>query len=61
MALLPHIDWPRALFRGRYMVAVSAMEWHGVPIDVEALTRLREHWTDIQDHLIATIDSPYRV
>ncbi len=61
MALLPHIDWPRALLRGRFMIAVSAMEWAGVPLDAEALTRVREHWTDIQDRLIATIDAPYRV
>jgi hypothetical protein len=29
------IDLPRALLRGRYMAAVSAMEHEGIPIDVE--------------------------
>ena len=29
------IDLPRALFRGRYMAAVSAMERNGVPIDFD--------------------------
>ena len=32
--MLPHIDLPRALLRGRYMAAAAAMEHAGVPIDV---------------------------
>ena len=32
-AMLPQIDLPRALFRGRYMAAAAAMEHNGVPID----------------------------
>jgi DNA polymerase-1 len=60
-AMLPHIDLPRALLRGRYMAAVSAMEHVGVPIDVPALELLREHWTGIQDALIADIDNDYGV
>jgi hypothetical protein len=55
-AMLPHIDLPRALLRGRYMAAAAAMEYHGVPIDVETLVRLRECWTGIQDELIRAID-----
>ena len=58
-AMLPRIDLPRALLRGRYMAAAAAMEWNGVPIDVSALTLLRERWTDIQDDLIQTIDADY--
>ena len=50
------IDLPRALLRGRYMAAVSAMEWAGVPIDTTTLARLREGWYRIQDRLIADID-----
>jgi hypothetical protein len=30
-AMLPHIDLPRALLRGRYMAAAAVMEWNGVP------------------------------
>ena len=52
-AMLPRIDLPRALLRGRYMAAAAAMESAGVPIDVPTLELLREHWTDIQDDLIA--------
>ena len=60
-AMLPQIDLPRALLRGRYMAAAAAMEWHGVPIDTATLALLREHWTDIQDDLIAAIDANYGV
>ena len=59
--MLPRIDLPRALLRGRYMAAAAAMEWNGVPIDVSTLSRLRQHWTDIQDDLIRTIDADYGV
>jgi DNA polymerase I len=55
-AMLPRIDLPRALLRGRYMAAAAAMEWHVTPIDVEMLARLREGWADIQDELIRAID-----
>jgi hypothetical protein len=60
-AMLPRIDLPRALFRGRYMAAVSAMEHSGVPIDVPMLNRLRQNWTLIQDQLITDIDADYHV
>jgi DNA polymerase I len=47
--------------RGRYMAAAAAMEWNGTPIDVAALSELREHWVGIQDDLIAAIDADYGV
>jgi DNA polymerase I len=60
-AMLPRIDLPRALLRGRYMAAASAMEHAGVPIDLDMLALLRARWTDIQDELIAAIDADYGV
>jgi hypothetical protein len=60
-AMLPRIDLPRALLRGRYMKAAAAMEHNGTPIDTEPLAPLRERWTDIQDQLIADIDADYGV
>ncbi len=60
-AMLPHIDWPRALLRGRYMMAAAWMEHAGTPVDVPTLDLLRERWTDIQDQLIASIDKDYGV
>jgi DNA polymerase-1 len=59
--MLPLIHLPQAVHRGRYMHAVACMEYVGVPIDVETLTVLQERWTDIQDALIAKIDSAYHV
>jgi hypothetical protein len=55
------IDLPRALLRGRYMAAVSAMEHTGIPIDMEMHSRLCWHWSDIQDRLITAIDGDYHV
>ena len=60
-AMLPRIDLPRALLRGRYMAAVARMEYNGVPIDVPTLTLLQQNWTNIQDELIASIDAGYGV
>ena len=60
-AMLARIDIPRALLRGRYMAAAAAMEYAGVPIDVPTLELLREHWSGIQDDLIAAIDVDYGV
>ena len=56
-AMLPNIDLPRALLRGRYMAAAARMERNGVPIDTDTLELLRQHWSDIQDQLIADIDT----
>jgi hypothetical protein len=36
-ALLPRIDLPRALLRGRFMKAAAAIEWNGTPIDTTNL------------------------
>jgi DNA polymerase family A len=60
-AMLPRIDLPRALLRGRFMKAAAAIEWNGIPIDTGTLSLLRRHWTGIQDELIAEIDHSYGV
>jgi hypothetical protein len=60
-AMLPKIDLGRALLRGRYMAAVAAMEHAGTPIDAPMLQILRERWLEIQDQLIAAIDTDYGV
>ena len=33
--MLPRIDLPRAILRGRFMKAAAAIEWNGTPITVE--------------------------
>ena len=49
-AMLPRIDLPRALLRGRYMAAVAAMEWQGVPIDAETLHRMLAGWNESKEN-----------
>ena len=60
-AMLPKIDLPRALLRGRYMAAAARMERNGVPIDADTLELLWRHWSDIQDQLVAEVDRDYGV
>ncbi|AMV40451.1 DNA polymerase [Planctomyces sp. SH-PL62] len=60
--MLPELDLPRAVAcRGRYMGAVATMEWAGVPIDTETLSRLREGWDSVQERLIRSVDSRFGV
>jgi len=60
-AMLPKIDLPRALLRGRYMVAAGRIERNGIPVDTVTFGQLKRHWSDIQDQLIADIDTDYGV
>jgi hypothetical protein len=59
--MMPTLDLPRALWRGRYMTAAARIEHTGVPIDINTLTLLRSHWESIQDRLIERIDADYGV
>jgi hypothetical protein len=63
-ALLPTMEpfeVPYALLRGRYILAVSAMETTGIPIDVETLAKLRQHWDLIKEKLIDQAGHDYLV
>ncbi len=60
-AMLPSIDLPRALLRGRYMAAVARMEHVGVPVDLALLERLRAGWDAIKLHLVEEIDVDFGV
>jgi len=59
--MVPEMDIPRALLRGRYMKAAAWIEHNGIPIDTHTLGRLRSQWEMIQDRLIATIDGDYGI
>jgi hypothetical protein len=59
--MLPHVDLPRALLRGRYMVVAARMERNGVPIDAKTLGKLKDHWAGIRDQLIVEIDCNFGV
>ena len=61
VVMLPHIDLPRAMLRGRYMQAAAQMEHRGTPIDVETFDKLKGGWCGIQDALIAEIDQDFNV
>src|SRR5262245_12704558 len=61
VAMQPHLDLPRALLRGWYMKAAARMEDIGVPVDLDALTRLRENWGTIKTRIIERVDSDYGV
>ena len=61
-ALLPKINnFGQALQRGRYMAAAAAMEYHGVPINVRQLKRLRENWEPIRSRLRSRIDPHHEI
>ncbi len=54
--MMPRIDLPRALLRGRYMAAVAAMEHAGVPLDVPTFARLQAGWDLIKGELVRRIE-----
>jgi hypothetical protein len=60
-AMHEHVDWPRALFRGRYTVAVARMEAHGIPVDVETHRRLQQHRKAIRRELIEAANTSFGV
>ena len=60
-AMMPRIDLPRALLRGRYSWAVAAMEHRGIPIDVPTFEHLKGRWSAVQAQLVAEVDQRYRV
>ena len=60
-AMMPKIDLPRALLRGRYAWAAAAMEHRGIPIDVEMFQHLRGQWHSVQSQLVAEVDQRYGV
>jgi DNA polymerase I len=55
------IDWPRALFRGRYMSTVARMERNGVPVDQVLHRTFVEQWPAIRGRLIEEVDRDYGV
>ena len=59
--MAPQIDFTRALLRGRYMAAAARIESVGVPVDIHALTKIRNNWSLDSGALIARIDKDYGV
>jgi DNA polymerase family A len=50
-----------SLFRGRYMRAVTRMEFTGVPIDLERFDHLKDRWDALERQLIETLGKEYGV
>jgi DNA polymerase-1 len=59
--MLPGIDLPQALQRGRYMKAVAHMEQAGIPADTPLLSALQTHRPAIEARLIAAVNPAYGV
>ena len=55
------IDWPRALWRGRYTVAAAKMERVGVSIDVPLHRRLSANWPALRHELVASVNQTFEV
>jgi hypothetical protein len=60
-AMLPNIDLPRALIRGRSMAAAARMEHNGAPIDVHTLRLIETYRETIKDGLRREIDKDFGV
>lgn len=60
-AMIPFIDLPRALFRGRYMANLAAVQNAGAPIDLPTYRLFVKHWDGIKERLIAEIDEDFGV
>jgi len=59
--MVPLIDVPRALLRGRYMKAAAQIEHNGIPMDQKMLNLVRGNWDAILENLIREIDDEYGV
>jgi hypothetical protein len=59
--MLPVLDPPHALLRGRYTEAVAHMERIGIPIDTDMLAALRANWWHMKGRLIERVDRDYGV
>jgi DNA polymerase I-like protein with 3'-5' exonuclease and polymerase domains len=59
--MTPLIDWPRALLRGRYGLAVARMERTGVPINTTRWNYLDRNWQPTLHRLIDLVSAKYDV
>ena len=59
--LINEIDFPRALLRGRYMIAIAMMERNGIPIDMHIYNKLAKNWDKLKTKLIEEANKKYDV
>lgn len=60
-AMRNHIDWARALIRGRFVNVAAQIEANGIPIDTVTLRQIQARWPVIKEQLIARVDRDYGV
>jgi DNA polymerase I len=46
--ITPNLNWPGALFRGRYGVVCAEIEYRGIPIDAKRLAILSDRWKEVR-------------
>jgi DNA polymerase-1 len=61
LRMWPGIDWPRAIYRGRYGAAVARMRHAGIPLDVGTLALLDANRPEVVEKLIRRVDTAYGV
>ncbi|WP_338822496.1 DNA polymerase [Bradyrhizobium septentrionale] len=61
LSMAASLDLPRASLRGRFAIAVAAMEHAGIPVDLGQLRRIRRKWPRIRKDLIAEVDAGFGV
>jgi DNA polymerase I len=54
--MISGIDLPRAMLRGRFMIALAKIERAGVPLDVATYTRFLVHWERLVETVIRELD-----
>lgn len=60
--VLPLLDWRRAVaFRGDFLQAISLAESRGLPVDVELLQSLAEHWPAVQEQARHAVNRAFGV
>jgi hypothetical protein len=55
------IDWPRALWRGRYAAAAARMERTGAPVDLPLHQRLSTNWPALKHAAIVDVNRTFGV
>jgi hypothetical protein len=59
--MLPSIEMPYALMRGRFAANCAIIEDAGIPIDTEKLNMLDQYWDNIKLHLIEDVDKDFGI
>jgi DNA polymerase I len=59
----PEFDLGIALYHGEFVAASALMQHHGVPIEMEILTRLADEqtWRQVRDAMVPIVDADYGV